>query len=205
MSTIVVVARVTLDCVVQGEGGPDEDPRGGFEHGGWATGYDAERGEDEINQTLLEWENGAAALLFGRTTYELFANSWGVFDESTDDFQGEITRKYNRIPKYVASGTLTELSWKNSHLLGPDVPAAVRDLRAEHTGEIHVWGSTELVTTLAEHALIDEYRLAVYPLVLGSGRKLFSDGFTTSEFALVDNRPLPSGVVLNTYRLPDAG
>ena len=205
MSTIVVVARVTLDGVVQGEGGIDEDPGGGFQHGGWATGYDAEHGEDEIIQTLLEWENGAAALLFGRRTYELFANSWGVFDENTDDFQGAITRKYNRIPKYVASRTLTELSWKDSHLLGPDVPAAVRDLRAELAGDIHIWGSTELIKTLAEQALIDEYRLAVYPLVLGSGKKLFSNGFAAFESALVDNRHLASGVVLSTYRSSDDG
>jgi dihydrofolate reductase len=206
MGTIVVQAFVSLDGVVQGEAGPDEDPRRGFEHGGWVKGYDAEHGgEEEINQALLEWEDNVAALLFGRTTYELFANSWGVFDENADGFQGEITRKYNRIPKYVASGTLTELGWKNSHLLGPDVPAAVRDLRAEHSGEIRIWGSTELVKTLAEHALIDEYRLAVYPLVLGSGKRLFSDGFTTSEFALVDNRPLASGVVLSTYRRSGAG
>ena len=141
-----------------------------------------------------------AGLLFGRTTYELFANSWGAFDENTDDFQGEITRRYNSVPKYVATSTLTEAGWKNSHLLGPDVPAAVRDLRAELSGEIHVWGSTELIKTLAEHALVDEYRLAVYPLVLGFGKKLFSDGFTTAEPALTDNRPLASGVVLSTYR-----
>ncbi len=206
MSTIVVQAFVSLDGVVQGEAGPDEDPRGGFEHGGWATGYDAKHGgEDEMNQTLLEWEDNVAALLFGRTTYELFANSWGVFDENTDDFQGEITRKYNRVPKYVASRRLTELRWKNSHLLGSDMPSAVGDIRAEHSGEIRIWGSTELVKTLAEHALIDEYRLAVYPLVLGSGKRLFSDGFATSEFSLVDNRTLASGVVLSTYRRADAG
>jgi dihydrofolate reductase len=206
MSTIVVQAFVTLDGVVQGQGGSDEDLRGAFAHGGWSRRYDtAHGGVDEINQTLLDWEEDTAALLLGRKTYELFANSWGVFDENTEDFQGEITRKYNRIPKYVASGTLTELSWKNSHLLGPDVPAAARDLRADLSGEIHIWGSTELVKTLAEHALIDEYRLAVYPLVLGSGRKLFSDGFTTSEFALVKSRPLTSGVVLNTYQHSDTG
>lgn len=203
MSTIVVVARITLDGVVQGEGGPDEDPRSGFEHGGWARTYDVEHGEDEINQAFLEWEGNVAAMLFGRTTYELFANSWGMFDENTDDFQGEITRTYNRVPKYVASNTLTDLAWKDSHLLGPDVPAAVRDLRAERNGEIHIWGSTELIKTLAQHALIDEYRLVVYPLVLGSGKKLFPDGFTTSQFVLVDHRALASGVVLATYRATD--
>jgi dihydrofolate reductase len=205
MGTTVVVIRVTLDGVVQGQGGLDEDPRGGFEHGGWSTRFDLEHGEDEIKQTLVEWERNVAALLFGRTTYELFAKSWGMFDESTDDFQGEITQKYNSVPKYVATRTLTDLGWKNSHLLGPDVPAAVRDLRDELSGEIRIWGSTELIKTLAKHALIDEYRLAVYPLVLGSGRKLFSDGFTPSELALTDNRPLASGVVLSTYRRPTVG
>src|SRR5215204_1483974 len=174
MGTIVVVSRLTLDGVAQGEASPDEDPRGGFEHGGWASRYDAGHGEDDVNQVFLQWERTVTALLFGRTTYKLFADSWGRFDEDTDDFQGEITRKYNRIPKYVASGTLTELGWKNSHLLGPDVPVAVHDLRAAHDGEIQIWGSTELVKTLAAHALIDEYRLVIYPLVLGSGKKLFA-------------------------------
>ncbi len=205
MSMIVVQAFISLDGVVQGEAGPDEDPRGGFELGGWATDYDATHGgEDEMNQALLEWEDHVTALLLGRFTYEAFANSWGVFDETTDDFQGKITRKYNRINKYVASSTLTDFSWKDSHLLGPDVPAAVRDLRAKHSGEIRIWGSTELIKTLAAHALIDEYRLAVYPLVLGSGKRLFSDGFTTTEFALAGNRALASGVVLSTYRRSEA-
>ena len=204
MGSIVVQARISLDGVVQGEGGSDEDPRDGFEHGGWATDYDAKHGAEEINQTILEWEDNVTALLLGRFTYEAFANSWGVFDENTDGFLGEITRRYNRIPKYVASGTLTDFTWNNSHLLGPDVPASVRDLRANHSGEIRIWGSTELIKTLADHALIDEYRLAVYPLVLGSGKKLFSDGFTTSEFALADHRSLASGVVLSTYQRKDA-
>jgi dihydrofolate reductase len=102
------------------------------------------------------------ALLLGRKTYEIFAGSWGVWDENAEGLQGELTRRYNRIPKYVASRTLTEVGWKNSQLLGPDVPAAVEKLRAEPGGEIRVWGSTELIRTLAEHDLVDEYRLAVY-------------------------------------------
>ena len=108
-----------------------------------------------------------------------------MWDESAEGLQGELTRRYNRIPKYVASRTLTELGWKNSRLLGPDVPAAVENLRAKPGGEIRVWGSTELVRTLAEHDLIDEYRLAVYPLVLGTGKKLFSDGFALTRLSLV--------------------
>jgi dihydrofolate reductase len=95
---------------------------------------------------------------------------------------------------------LTEVGWQSSQLLGPDVPAAVQKLRAEPGGEIRVWGSTELIRTLAEHDLVDEYRLAVYPLVLGTGKKLFSDGFALARLTLVETRALRSGVLVNTYR-----
>jgi dihydrofolate reductase len=206
MSTIVVQAFITLDGVVQGGGGPDEDREGGFEHGGWMMAYDERM--DELNEggkIVEEWESKTEALLLGRKTYEIFAGSWGVWDENAEGFQGETTRRYNRIPKYVASRTLTEVGWKNSHLLGDDVPAAVAKLRAEPGGEIRVWGSTELIRTLAEHDLIDEYRLAVYPLVLGTGKKLFSDGFALSRFVLAESRALRSGVLINTYRRSDAG
>jgi dihydrofolate reductase len=95
---------------------------------------------------------------------------------------------------------MTELPWKNSHLLRPDVPTAVAKLREEPGGEIRVWGSTQLIRTLAEHNLVDEYRLMVYPLVLGAGKRLFSDGFPASRLSLTDSRALPSGVLINIYR-----
>ena len=198
MSRIVVQAFVTLDGVVQAGGGPDEDREGGFEHGGWQEGYD-------LGGIVLEWESKTEALLLGRKTYEIFAGSWGVWDENAEGLQGELTRRYNRIPKYVASHTLTEVGWQNSRLLGPDVPAAVEKLRAEPGGEIRVWGSTKLIRTLAEHDLVDEYRLAVYPLVLGTGKKLFSDGFALARLTLVETRALRSGVLVNTYRRSDVG
>jgi dihydrofolate reductase len=204
MSSIVVQAFITLDGVVQAGGGPDEDREGGFEHGGWSTGYDAEHGAEEDGKIVEEWESKTEALLLGRKTYEIWAGAWGVWDENAEGFEGELTRRYNRIPKYVASRTLTEVGWKNSQLLGPDVPAAVEKLRAAPGGEIRVWGSTVLIKSLAEHDLIDEYRLVVYPIVLGSGKKLFSDGFPVSRFALVESRALASGVVINTYRRSDA-
>src|SRR5699024_10602462 len=121
-------------------------------------------------------------------TYEIWAGAWGVWDESAEGLQGELTRRYNRIPKYVVSRTLTQVGWKNSHLLGADVPAAVHRLRDEPGGEIRVWGSTELVRTLAEHDLVDEYRLAVYPIVLGAGKKLFPEGFPQTGLALTETR-----------------
>ena len=206
MSTIVVQAFITLDGVVQAGGGPDEDRDGGFEHGGWAMDYDDRMDKlGEGGDLVADWESRTEALLLGRKTYEIFARSWGVWDENAEGFQGELTRRYNRIPKYVASRTLTELRWKNSRLLGPDVPAAVRKLRAEQGGEIRVWGSTQLIRTLAEHDLVDEYRLAVYPLVLGSGKKLFSDGFALARLSLLESCTLRSGVVVNTYRRSDPG
>lgn len=205
MSTIVVQAFITLDGVVQSGGGPDEDREGGFEHGGWTADYDAAYDGEEIGQIVGEWESRTEALLLGRKTYEIFAGSWGVWDENAQGLQGELTRRYNRIPKYVASRTLTGLGWQNSQLLGPDVPTAVEQLRTSPGGEIRVWGSTELVRTLAGHDLIDEYRLAVYPLVLGTGKKLFSDGFALTRLSLAETRALPSGVLINTYRRSDAG
>jgi dihydrofolate reductase len=204
MSRIVVQAFITLDGVVQGGGGPDEDRDGGFELGGWTTEFD-ERDDGTGGQIVADWESRTEALLLGRRTYEIWAGAWGVWDEDAEGVLGEFTRRYNRVPKYVASRTLTELGWKNSHLLGPDVPAAVAELRAQPGGEIRVWGSTQLVRTLAEHDLIDEYRLAVYPLVLGTGKKLFDDGFALTRLALVEARALTSGVVITTYRRADAG
>jgi dihydrofolate reductase len=203
MSSIVVQAFITLDGVVQAGGGPDEDRDGGFEHGGWATDYDeaaAARQDGQNDEIVAEWESRTEALLLGRKTYEIWANAWGVWDEDAEGLQGELTRRYNRIPKYVASRTLTEVGWQNSQLLGPDVPAAVTKLRAESGGEIRVRGSTELIKTLAEHDLVDEYRLVLYPLVLGTGKKLFSDGFPLTTLTLVETRALPSGVIVNTYR-----
>jgi dihydrofolate reductase len=205
MSTIVVQAFITLDGVVQAGGGPDEDREGGFKHGGWAMDYDAQIDKlDEGGKLVAEWESRTEALLLGRRTYEIFAGSWGVWDENAEGLQGELTRRYNRIPKYVASRTLKKLGWKNSQLLGADVPAAVASLRKRPGGEIRVWGSTKLISTLAHHNLVDEYRLAVYPLVLGTGKKLFSDGFALGRFTLVETRALRSGVLVNTYRPSDA-
>lgn len=201
MSSIVVQEFITLDGVVQAGGGPDEDRDGGFEHGGWAMDYDEQMDPvGEMSKIIGEWESKAEALLLGRRTYEIWARAWPLWDENAEGLGGELTRRYNRIPKYVASCTLTEVSWKHAQLLGPDVPAAVKKLRAAPGGEIRVWGSTQLVKTLAEHDLVDEYRLAVYPIVLGTGKKLFSDGFTRARLTLAETRALASGVIVHTYR-----
>lgn len=200
MSTIVVQAFVTLDGVVQAGGGPDEDPEGAFPHGGWASQHDAQEDvRGQIGQIVSAWESATEALLLGRRTYEIFARSWGVWDEDAPGLEGELTRRYNRIPKYVASRTLTRPQWQQSHVLGEDLPRAVAALRTQGNGEIRVWGSTELVATLAKHDLIDEYRLVQYPLVLGTGKRLFREGFPLSRFDLTETRALSCSVVVNTY------
>lgn len=198
MSRIVVQEFMSLDGVVQGGGGVDEDRDGGFELGGWAMDHDARYGGED-DDVVREWEGRTEALLLGRRTYDIWAASWGVWSEDADGLEGEYTRRYNRVPKYVASRTRTSLEWRNSSLLGPDVPGAVARLREEPGGEIRVWGSTELVRTLAAHDLVDEYRLMVYPLVLGSGKKLFADGFPTTPLVLAESRAMPSGVVISVY------
>jgi dihydrofolate reductase len=193
MSSIVVQEFISLDGVIQSPGAADEEREGGFKLGGWAN-------VDDDGQLIQQWESKTEALLLGRKTYEIWAGAWGVWDENVDGLQGELNRRYNRIPKYVASRTLTELAWKNSQLLGADVPAAVAKLRAQPGGEIRVWGSSELVKTLAAHDLVDEYRLLVFPIVLGAGKKLFPQGFPTTKLELVQSRALPSGVLVNIYR-----
>ena len=194
MSEIVVQTFLTLDGVMQGPGGADEDREGGFEHGGWQQDYD-------LADVLLEWESKTEALLLGRKTYDIWLGAWAVWDENAEGLMGEFTRRYNRVPKYVASRTLTEVTWRNSQLLGPDVPAAVEQLRArDFGGEIRVWGSGNLIRTLAQHDLVDEYRIVTYPLVLGTGKRLFPEGFPVTRLRQVEARVLPSGVVAATYR-----
>ena len=193
MSSIVVQEFMTLDGVIQGPGGADEDREGGFDRGGWQQDFD-------LGDTIYDWESRTEGLLLGRKTYDIWSNAWAAWDENAPGFMGEFTRRYNRVPKYVASRTLTELGWKNSELLGDDVPGAVQELREQPGGEIRVWGSANLIRTLAEHNLVDEYRLLVYPVVLGTGKKLFPDGFASTKLALVDSFAFESGVVKNIYR-----
>jgi dihydrofolate reductase len=199
MSEIVVQEFITLDGVIQAPGGPDEDPSDGFPYGGWQLDWDAAAGAED-DPVIAEWESRTEALLLGRRTYEIWAGAWGVWPEDEPGMMGEFTRRYNRVPKYVASRTLGELAWQNSHLLAGDVPAAAAALRAQPGGEIRVWGSSGLVQTLAAHDLVDEYRLVMYPLVLGTGKRLFRDGLPPARLDRVEVRPLASGATVMVLR-----
>ena len=188
MSKVVVFTNLTLDGVMQAPGRPDEDRRGGFEHGGWATPYAAmaQAGNSMAN---------TSALLLGRRTYEDFYSVW---PNRTDN---PYTAVLNNIQKYVASTTLSEpLSWSNSTLLKGDAAEAVAKLKEEPGKDLLVMGSGELVQSLMRHNLVDEYVLLIHPLVLGSGRRLFADGGAFAALRLVDTKTTTTGVVIATYQ-----
>ncbi len=190
MSKIVVFNSVTLDGVMQAPARPDEDTRGGFEHGGWAIPYS----DPAIGRAFEESRATTGGLLLGRRTYEDFYKVW---PNRTDN---PFTEVLNNAPKYVASRTLKEpLPWMNSILLKGDVPAAVAELKSQPVKDLVILGSGELIQTLMKHNLIDTYILFIHPLVLGSGRRLFPDGaFATLQ--LVDVKPSSTGVVIATYQ-----
>jgi dihydrofolate reductase len=187
MSKVVVFMNLTLDGVMQAPGRPDEDRRGGFEHGGWAIPYATmEAAEESMAYT--------GALLLGRRTYEDF---YAVWPNRTDN---PFTAVLNNTQKYVASNTLSEpLSWSNSTLLKGDAAEAVARLKEEPDKDLVVLGSGELVQSLMRGNLVDEYVLLIHPLVLGSGRRLFTDGGTFAALRLVATRTTTTGVVIATY------
>ncbi|HEY8988686.1 MAG TPA: dihydrofolate reductase family protein [Candidatus Limnocylindrales bacterium] len=192
MRRIVVNNSVTLDGVMQAPGRPDEDRRGGFEHGGWAAPYF----DSVMAEAAGEGMANATALLFGRRTYEDFASVWPTMPEDNP-----FTTVINESQKLVASRTLkAPLSWKNSTLLEGDAAEAIARLRQEAGPDLVILGSGELIQSLMLHDLINEFRLLIHPLVLGSGRRLFVDGGALARFRLMDTKTSTTGVVIATYR-----
>jgi dihydrofolate reductase len=188
MSKVVVFTNLTLDGVMQAPGRPDEDRRGGFEHGGWATPYAAmaQAGDSMAN---------VGALLLGRRTYEDFYAVWPKRKEDP------ISAMLDNMQKYVVSRTLSEpLSWINSTLLKGDATETVARLKGEPGKDLVVMGSGELAQSLMRSNLIDEYVLLIHPLVLGSGRRLFTDGSPTATLRLAGTRTTTNGVVIVTYQ-----
>lgn len=191
MSKVVVNMSLTLDGVMQSPGRPDEDRRGGFAHGGWALPYF----DPVMGSAAAEGMARTPALLFGRRTYEDFYAVW------PKRIGNPFTEVLNNSQKYVASTTLEEpLPWSNSTLLTGDAAAAVATLKEQSGKDLVVLGSGELVQSLMRRNLVDEYILSIHPLVLGSGRRLFTAGNPYAALRLVDTKTTTTGVVIATYR-----
>jgi dihydrofolate reductase len=189
---LTVTAFVSVDGVVQGPGGPDEDRSSGFTRGGWVVPHFNE----ETGQFMDEVFSRVDAFLLGRHTFDIFAASWPKVTDPDDP----IASKLNSLPKYVASNTLTSPEWGPTTVLSGDVPAAVAELKQQPGRELQVHGSGRLVQTLHEHDLVDEYRLLVFPVVVGEGRRLFADQGVATGLTLADTRTTGSGVAIHVYR-----
>jgi dihydrofolate reductase len=193
---LTTITHVTVDGVMQGLGGADEDRSGGFERGGWAIplfGGEAATFLDEVFQR-------ADAFLFGRRTYEIFAGSWGTGSWGANQGDNPISMALNTRPKYVASTTLTDPRWADTTVLSGDVAAAVEELKAKPGGELQVHGSGALIRWLLDNDLVDEMILLTYPVVVGQGTRLFPDTGRDRALELVDSRATPSGVTIQVYR-----
>ncbi len=185
MGRIVVTEFVSLDGVVEDPGGSED-----FKYGGWSFEFD--RGP-EGNEFKLDETRASSALLLGRVTYEGFAEAWPSRD-------GEFADLFNSMPKYVVSGTLTQPDWTNSTVVaGADLVAAVTRLKQEADGDVVVHGSAQLAQALIEHDLVDELRLMVFPVILGTGKRLFGDPGEKKTLRLVDSKVVGDGVMILTY------
>jgi len=190
MRKLIVAEFITLDGVIQAPGGPEEDTDGGFVHGGWTWPY----WHDDIGLHFSQAMAEADALLLGRRTWQIHGGAFETMDG--DPFADAL----NAVPKYVVSTTLPDAAaWRNSTLIRENVVESVRALKQQPGKSILMDGSSVLAHTLAQHDLVDEYRLHVYPLVLGSGKRLYPPG-TRLEFSLVEAAPLPTGVVYLRYQ-----
>ena len=187
MRTLAINSFMSLDGVMQSPGGPDEDPTGGFTLGGWGVNH---MDEEMMGQVA---ESGPYELLLGRGTYEIFAAHW-PYDE------GPIADQLNSTRKHVASTTLDEVEWNNSTLIKGDVAEYVSALKDQDGPEIQVHGSPGLIQTLLEHDLIDEFRVWIFPVVIGTGKRLFGDGAIPAALKLVDSKVSKTGVTINTYK-----
>ena len=193
---LTTVTHVSVDGVMQGLGGPDEDRREGFERGGWALPLF----EREAATFLEQIFERADAFLFGRRTYEIFAGSWGTGSWGADQGDNPISVSLNTRPKYVASTTLTDPQWADTTVLSGDVAAAIAELKAKRGGELQVHGSGNLARWLFDKQLVDEITLLTYPVIVGQGTRLFSDTGPDTALDLVDSRAFPNGIAIQVYR-----
>lgn len=189
MRKLIINTFVTLDGVMQAPGGPEEDPTGGFVWGGWSFNY----WDDMMGQVMGESMAKPFELLLGRKTYEIFAAHWPYIKDDP------VADKLNNAMKHVISRTLNEASWNNSMLVKGNVVQAIRALKEQKGPEIQVHGSSNLIQTLLKHDLIDEFRLWIYPVTIGKGKRLFGEGTLPSSFKLINSKISTTGVIIATY------
>lgn len=187
MRKIIVLSFISLDGVMQAPGGPDEDPFGGFEYGGWTVPYF----DEFAGQVMTEQMSQPFELLLGRKTYDIFAAYW---PEHEPEWPG-----VNDVTKYVVSDTLTHPSWVNSVVISGDVAEKIRELKAQDGPDIQVHGSGNLIQTLLKHDLVDELWLKIFPITLGPGKRLFAEGAMPAAFRLKDSKTSPKGVIIASY------
>lgn len=187
MRKIIVLSFITLDGIMQAPGGPDEDPSGGFKYGGWTVPY-----FDEFTGKVMEEQmSGPFELLLGRKTFDIFASYW---PEHEADWPG-----VNDATKYVVSDTLAEPSWENSVVISGGVVEKLKELKAQDGPDLQVHGSSKLIQTLLKHDLVDELWLKIFPLTLGSGKRLFAEGTIAGAFTLKESKTSPMGVIIANY------
>jgi len=189
MRRLVAIEYVSVDGVTQAPGHPGEDPDGGFAHGGWTGGF-----MKDHRRYMREALSAMSALLLGRITYEIWAQHWPTVTDPSD----EIARMLNTVPKYLASTTLREGSWSETTVID-DVPGQVCELKQQPGKDIFIIGSAGLAQSLIGNGLIDEYRLMIHPVVLGTGKRLFREGGPARALRLVDAVTTTSGLVTLTY------
>ncbi len=180
---------ISLDGVMQAPGGPEEDTSGGFKYGGWTAPFTDEALVEILNKEL----SVPFDLLLGKRTYDIWRGYW---PKQT----GFIADPFNKTKKYVVSDEPVDLTWKESILIDGDVAAKIKALKKEDGPVFHVWGSSVLIQTLLKNDLVDELRLRIYPITLGSGKRLFGEGTIPAAFQLIDSQTLPSGVILANYK-----
>jgi dihydrofolate reductase len=190
MRKIIVITQVTVDGVMQAPGGPEEDSSNGFTHGGWAMPLV----DDALKHVIGETIAGEFDMVLGRRTYEIFAAYW------PNQGDNPIAKAFNKATKYVVTRSLDQLDWKPSQRIGGDVMDEVCRLKASDGPALHIWGSSQLLQTLIAAELVDEYRMWVFPVVLGEGKRLFENGVPPGGLALVETRNTPKGILINTYR-----
>jgi dihydrofolate reductase len=186
MRKIIVLSFITLDGVMQAPGGPEEDTSGSFKYGGWTVPYF----DDFLGKVMSEQMSRPFELLLGRKTFEIFASYWPQHD---DRWPG-----INDATKYVASNTLDKHGWKNSVFIKGDVVEEIKKLKAQDGPELQVYGSGNLIQTLLKNDLIDEFWLKIFPITLGGGKRLFTEGTIPAAFKLTGSRVSPSGVIVAT-------